>query len=93
MFGDDIVAGALADLQRREGHHREPDRRRVEHGPPSLDHTVPAEPVEPGLDGATRHTEASGRLEHSDPRLVGEQAYDIGIKPVNGVAHHLSPLL
>ena len=73
MRGDRVVAGALADLEGQERHHREAERLRGEVRAPAGHDPGRGQSVEPGLHRAAGHTEATARLQDADARLRGEE--------------------
>ncbi len=55
---------------------------------PAGDHTALGEAVQPGLHGAAGHAQPARGLEHSHPRLRGEEREDRGVDPVDrGLGH------
>ena len=72
-MGAYVRALTLPDLQGRERRDGVPERRRVHLGAESADDAVRLEAVETGLDRPAGDTEPPGRLQHPDPRLLGQQ--------------------
>jgi len=60
---------------------------RVDVGPVAGHHPTGLQPVEAGLDGATGHPQAPGRLQHTHPGLGRKKLDQPGIKLID----HSSP--
>jgi hypothetical protein len=79
------VGAGLPDLQRGKGRHRVAHGGSVQFRPPTPDHPVTAEPLEPGLNGAARDAEAAGALQDPDARLGREDREDAPVELVEQV--------
>ena len=88
VLDDRVVAAALPDLERAEGGDRVAEGSGVQGGCERADHASSHEPVEPGLDRAAGDAQPPGGAEHSDVRLVGEEADEARVELVQGWLRH-----
>ena len=73
----------LPDLQGQERRHREAERLGESSGPQPVTTPGRGQLVEPRLHGAAGDPELARRLEHADPRVVGEQGEQSAVEIVH----------
>jgi hypothetical protein len=71
--GGDLAAPALGDLDHRERGEPVAHRRQVQLRRETAQHAALHHAIQAGLHGAPGHPEATGTLQHAQPRLVGQQ--------------------
>jgi hypothetical protein len=77
-----IPAGVLGDLDGDERGHAVADRHGGDVRAPAGDHAGALQPVQPGLHGPAGDPQPPARLQHTDPRLGGEQGDDVAVQTI-----------
>ena len=84
----DETVTSLGDLKRYERRDVVAEGGWIHFWTPPMDHATRREAVEPSLNGASCYPQPAGSLKYANPRFVGEEGKDCGIKFINWAINH-----